>query len=81
MAIHVRVAEGARRELHLEYPAVNTQRNGYTRIEPARPAIVAARVEAHIREAMADGWDPDSRGKPLCVSRCRIAELTGIYGG
>ena len=64
MAIHVRVAEGARRDLHLEYPPVNTQRNGYTRIDPARPAIVAARVEAHIREAMEAGWDPDSRGKP-----------------
>ena len=33
MAIHVRVAEGARRELHMEYPPVKTQKNGYTRID------------------------------------------------
>ena len=37
MAIHVRVAEGARRELHMEYPPVKTQKNGYTRID-TRPA-------------------------------------------
>jgi hypothetical protein len=68
MAIHVRVAEGARRELHMEYPAVETQKNGFTRIGIdfcPRPGIVAAKVEAHVREAMAAGWDPDSRGKPF----------------
>jgi len=65
MAIHARVAEGVRRELHLEYPLVKTQKNGYTRIDPVRPGIVAAKVAAHIREAMTAGWDPDSRGKPF----------------
>jgi hypothetical protein len=65
MGIHVRVAEGVRRELHLEYPLVKTQKNGYTRIDPVRLGISAARVEAHIREAIAAGWDPDSRGKPF----------------
>ena len=29
-----------------------------------KSSIVAEKVEAHIRQAMADGWDPDSRGKP-----------------
>ncbi len=72
IAIHVRVPEGARRELHLEYPAVEGQKRGYTRIDPARPAIIAAKVEAHVREAMADGWDPDSRGKPYVYE---VAEL------
>jgi hypothetical protein len=72
MAIHVRAAEGARRELHLEYPPVGTQKGGYTRVEPGRPGIIKAKVEAHIREAIADGWDPNSRGKPYV---CQFADL------
>ena len=31
VAIHVKVAEGIRRELHLEYPPVKAQKIGYTR--------------------------------------------------
>lgn len=66
MAIHVRVAEGARRELHMEYPAVTPEKNGYTKIGYSpRPGIVASKVEADVREAMAAGWDPESRGKPF----------------
>ena len=68
MAIHVRVAEGARRELHMEYPAVETHKSSFTKTGIdycPRPGIVAAKVEAHVREAMAAGWDPDSRGKPF----------------
>src|SRR5208283_267307 len=61
LAIHVRVAEGVRRELHMEYPLVKTQKNGYTRIDPARPAMAA-------------GWDPDSRGKPFVY---QVGELPG----
>jgi hypothetical protein len=63
LAIHVTVAEGVRRELHLEYPVVKTQKVGFTRIDPRRPTILAAKVEAHIRAAMEAGWDPESRGK------------------
>jgi len=65
VAIHVCVADKARRELHLEYPAVKTQKNGWTRVDPARPGISSAKVEAHVRQAMAAGWDPESRGKPF----------------
>jgi hypothetical protein len=64
LAIHVRVAEGTRRELHLEYPAAKSQKAGYLWTPPPRPTIVAAKVVAHIREAMEAGWDPGSRGKP-----------------
>jgi hypothetical protein len=71
-AIRVSVAESARRELLLEYPAKQTQKIGWTRVDPARPTIVAAKVEAHIRQAMAAGWDPDSRGKPFVY---QVAEL------
>jgi hypothetical protein len=61
------------RELYLEYPAVRKQQNGYA--APAltiRPPIVSAKVAGHIREAMAAGWDPESRGKPFVYE---VAEL------
>ena len=72
ISIHVRVIETARRELFLEYPAVLTQKAGWIRTLPPRPTIVAAKVEGHIREAMAAGWRPDSRGKPFFY---QVAEL------
>ena len=65
ISIHVRVAEITRRELFLEYPSAITREVGWIRTEPARPAVTAAKVESHIREAMAAGWNPDSRGKPF----------------
>jgi hypothetical protein len=64
IAIHVRGAAGKRRELFLEFPAIGSERVGNTKEAPARHPIPAAKVEAGIREAMAAGWDPDSRGKP-----------------
>lgn len=75
VAIHVKVAEGAHRELFLEYPAVSTQRSGLTRIDSVRQNISPSRVEAHIHEAMAAGWDPSSRGKKPFVYQ--VAELPG----
>jgi hypothetical protein len=65
VAIHVTVAEGTRRELHLEYPAAKTQKIGYTRSDRAVINIRPSRVEEHIAQAMDAGWDPDSRGKPF----------------
>jgi hypothetical protein len=76
VAIHVMVAEGAHRELFLEYPTVvRTQRSGYIRTGwSVRPTILAAKVEAHIRRAMEAGWDPGSRGKPFVF---QVDELPG----
>jgi hypothetical protein len=74
VAIHVQVAGVARRELFLEYPPVKTQKNGWTRVDLVQPKILPARVEAHIRMAMAAGWDPDSRGKPFVF---QVPELPG----
>jgi hypothetical protein len=65
MAIHVKVAEGVRRELYLEYPVYYKEQRGVKFVEPPRPTILAAKVEAHIRQAMAAGYDPGSRGKPF----------------
>jgi hypothetical protein len=64
VAIHVRVAEGVRRELFLEFQPVLTQKTEGMKDAPPRVPISAAKVEAGIREAMAAGWDPESRGKP-----------------
>jgi hypothetical protein len=66
LAIHVKVAEGTRRELQLEYPTVNAERTASPRMaRSTRPTILKAKVEAQIREAMEAGWDPNSRGKPF----------------
>jgi hypothetical protein len=64
VAIHVRCAAGKRRELFLEFPPIGSERVGNTKEAPARHPISAAMVEAGIREAMAAGWDPGSRGQP-----------------
>jgi hypothetical protein len=74
MAIHVKVAQGVKRELHLEYPVVDAQKPGRMWTAPPRPNITPARVLAHIREAIAAGWDPESRGKPYVY---RVDELPG----
>ena len=67
MAIHVVRADGlVRKELFLEYPAEDNQKPGQLRVDwSIQQKIVPARVEAHIREAMEAGWDPDARGKPF----------------
>jgi hypothetical protein len=74
ISIHVRVAKGARRELFMEYPPVTTQKVGWVRTQPARPTLTGTKVVGHIREAMAAGWDPDSRGKPFVF---QVADLPG----
>ena len=74
VAIHVHVTGVARRELFLEYPAVQTQKDGWSRIDPRRPNIQIKRVESHIREAIRAGWDPNSRGKPFVY---HVSELPG----
>jgi hypothetical protein len=73
VSIHVRVAEGVRRELFLEYP-VKAMKGVILRPDAARQNILPAKVEAHIREAMAAGWDPGSRGKPFVYE---VGELPG----
>ena len=71
-AIHVQVAGAARRELLLEYPPIRTQKDDGSRIDVRPQKIAEKKVESHIREAMAAGWDPNSRGKPFVY---QVAEL------
>jgi hypothetical protein len=65
MVIIAKAAEGARRELRLEYPSIMTARMSALKAESARPTISAAKVKAHIQQAMEAGWDPGSRGQPF----------------
>jgi hypothetical protein len=52
---------------------VRKQQNGFSMaVLTHRPPIASAKVAAHIREAMAAGWDPESRGKPFVYD---VAEL------
>jgi hypothetical protein len=74
VAIHVKVAEGVRRELHLEYPAVKTQKVGFTRTDFVQQNISPAKVEAHIRRAIEAGWNPESKGQPFVYE---VDELPG----
>ena len=74
VSIHVRVAEGVKRELFLEYPAVPMEKPGWTRQEPLQQKIAPKKVEEHIRQAMAAGWNPESRGKPFVY---QVSELPG----
>jgi hypothetical protein len=82
VAIHIKVAEGVRRELYLEYPAVKTQKVGYTRIDFVKQNISPAKVEAHIRRAMEAGWDPGSRASRLSMKWMSCpANSVSYFGG
>ena len=65
VAIHVKVAEGTRKELHLEYPAVQTQKMSKTATDHAVINIRPVKVQEHILQAVEAGWDPEARGKPF----------------
>jgi hypothetical protein len=62
-SIHVQNERDAHRDLYLEYPLVPSQKQARSRVDFTQVQIHAKKVEAHIRQAMAAGWDPDSRGK------------------
>ncbi len=64
MAISVRRIDGAHRELVLEYPVPTKETIGPAHLTE-RPKIVPSAVEADIRQAMAAGWNPASRGRPF----------------
>jgi hypothetical protein len=62
LCLSVKVAGEARRELIIEYPYPKG-RDGRPLPAPQRPPMSAKLVEADIRQALAEGWDPNSRGK------------------
>ena len=68
IAIHVSVAEGARRELFLEFPPVGTERPATPRM-PLHGSRLGAKVEAGIREAMAADGTPTRAASRISIKR------------
>ena len=64
LRLSIERSDEAHRELVLEYPCPTKKTTWLARI-PERPKIVASAVEADIRQAMAAGWKPASRGRPF----------------
>jgi hypothetical protein len=63
LCISVQVKDGHYRELILEFPfPKKANRIGIPQI-PQRPQLALKAIETAIRQAMAAGWDPASRGK------------------
>ena len=62
MRIGVRVANATTRELVIEYP-FPTDRRGFPKSVPQRPEVSQPMVERSVEQALAAGWDPQSRGK------------------
>lgn len=66
LCISVRSEDGRHRELVLEYPIPN-KFTGHPMLQlpqlPQRPKLSEKTIEAGIRQALAAGWDPESRGK------------------
>jgi len=58
LCLSVERADKAHRELVLEYPFVDLGKTG-------RPDVNVERIESDIRQAMAAGWKPKSRGRPF----------------
>jgi hypothetical protein len=63
LCISVRMEAGQHRELVVEYPFPKKCRPNGMRQLPQRPKFSEKAVEAGVRQAMAAGWEPDSRGK------------------
>ena len=62
LTVLARAAEGSTRELIIEFPYDRTA------FLPQRPKLTPAIVELEIRNAMAEGWAPESRGRPYLFS-------------
>lgn len=72
MAIAVSLVDEPRRSAILQYPfPLNARRSTPHR---QRPKVERSQLESGIREALASGWEPDSKGKPITfeVGQARI---------
>jgi hypothetical protein len=69
LCVLVRLAEGAHRELTIEYPCDRAT------FFPQRPKLSAAIVETETRSAMAQGWNPESRGRGIYFTATTALDL------
>jgi hypothetical protein len=73
LCISVRMEDGHHRELILEYPFPRKPGSRVPQL-PQRPKFTEKTVEADIRQAMASGWDPESRGKTFVFHVPKISD-------
>ena len=69
LCVSVRLAQGAHRELTIEFP------HNRARFYPQRPKLSVAIVELETRAAMAEGWNPESRGRGVYFMATTALEL------
>ena len=69
LCVSVRLAQGAHRELTIEFP-----RDRAT-FFPQRPKLTVGIVEIETRAAIAEGWNPESRGRGVCFMAATVLEL------
>jgi len=63
LRISVRTEDNAHRELILEYPMPGKRTGNGLRQLPQRPQFSVKTIESGVRQAIAAGWVPESRGK------------------
>ena len=63
MCISVELAENPGRQLLVEFPFVVKERRSAPHRQ--RPRVSQAEIENCIKQGLAAGWLPDSRGKPF----------------
>jgi hypothetical protein len=65
LRISVQTEDASHRELVLEYPFPKKFTGVGAPQLPQRPKFSVKTIEANVREAIAAGWEPISRGKPF----------------
>jgi hypothetical protein len=65
LRISVQTEDARHRELVLEYPFPKKVTGVGIPQLPQRPKFSVKTIEANVRQAIAAGWDPISRGKPF----------------
>ncbi len=65
LRISVQSEDGHHRELLLDYPFPKKFTGNGSPQVPQRPKFSARTLESNVRQAIAAGWEPSSRGKPF----------------
>lgn len=65
LRISVQTEDARHRELVLEFPFPKKVTGVGSPQLPQRPKFSVKTIEANVRQAIAAGWDPTSRGKPF----------------
>jgi hypothetical protein len=75
LTVSVRAGDATTRELLIEFPYDRTV------FLPQRPTLTPTIVEGEIRAALAQGWNPDSRGRAYVFASDTKLETGGTPAG